>query len=157
ARRQAHLEAVRAARGEQGLGPGDRGDRARANRRRVVPLKRRVHRRSGRIVAEDAAEDLDLRLPHGRPDVLHRGVLLAPGKAPLGDGGLERAHDGSGVADCRAGHVQAENANAGCNAHRNVSSAIAGEQVMPRPPGPVTRTTPGATCERWYKPAAATT
>ena len=31
-----------------------------------------------------------------------------------------------------------------------VSSAIAGEQVMPRPPGPVTRTTPGATADRWY-------
>src|SRR5215469_5579390 len=33
--------------------------------------------------------------------------------------------------------------------HENVSSAIAGEQVMPRPPGPVTSTTPGATSDRW--------
>jgi hypothetical protein len=32
----------------------------------------------------------------------------------------------------------------------NVSSAIAGEQVMPRPPGPVTRITPGSTSARWY-------
>ena len=30
----------------------------------------------------------------------------------------------------------------------NVSSAIAGEHVMPRPPGPVTRTTPGSTSDR---------
>jgi O-acetylserine/cysteine efflux transporter len=42
-------------------------------------------------------------------------------------------------------------------AQPNVSSAIAGEQVIPRPPGPVTRTTPGATSDRWYSapPAAA--
>ena len=31
----------------------------------------------------------------------------------------------------------------------NVSSAIAGEQVMPRPPGPVTSTTPGSGSDRW--------
>src|SRR5215469_4566090 len=30
----------------------------------------------------------------------------------------------------------------------NVSSATAGEHVIPRPPGPVTSMTPGATCER---------
>ena len=33
---------------------------------------------------------------------------------------------------------------------------MAGAQVMPRPPGPVTRTTPGATSERWYSPVPVT-
>ncbi len=33
--------------------------------------------------------------------------------------------------------------------HENVSSAIAGEQVMPRPPGAVTRTMPGSGSDRW--------
>ncbi len=45
-----------------------------------------------------------------------------------------------------AGHVQAGHRDSG---HENVSSAIAGEQVMPRPPGPVTSTTPGSGSDRW--------
>ncbi len=40
--------------------------------------------------------------------------------------------------------------------HANVSSAMAGEHVMPRPPGPVTRTTPGSICDRWYSSSPVT-
>ena len=50
------------------------------------------------------------------------------------------------VADRGAGHVQAGHRDTG---HRNVSSAMAGAQVMPRPPGPVTSTTPGSSSDRW--------
>ena len=53
---------------------------------------------------------------------------------------------GAVVADRGAGHVQAGDGDAG---HRNVSSAMAGAQVMPRPPGPVTSTTPGSGSDRW--------
>ena len=37
-----------------------------------------------------------------------------------------------------------------------VSSAMAGAQVIPRPPGPVTRVTPGAASEAWYRPSVVT-
>src|SRR6202012_2776480 len=116
------------------------------HRARVVPLERRVGGPRRVLVTEDVPEDLDLGLAHRRPRVLHRAVELSDRQDAAAERGGERVHDRVAVAAGRAGHVEAEN---GVTAHRNVSSAIAGEQVMPRPPGPVTRTTPGLTAERW--------
>jgi len=97
-------------------------------------------------VAADVPEHLDLRLAHRVARVLHRPVVLVVRQVPAADRGTEGGHHGVAVADGCAGHVQADD---GKTAHWKVSSAIAGEQVMPRPPGPVTRTTPGMTAERW--------
>ena len=110
---------------------------------RVVLLERLVG--GGSLGTEQPAEDLDLGLPHGGLDVVHGLVVLGVGQATAGDGGPERIQDDTIVADGRARHVQAGDGGT----HANVSSAMAGEHVMPRPPGPVTRTTPGWICDRW--------
>jgi hypothetical protein len=111
-----------------------------------VLLERRVGGPRRVLVTEDVPEHLDLRLAHRRPCVPHRAVELAYRQVPAGDRGGEGLHHGVVVADGRAGHVEADDRE---TAQRNVSSAIAGEQVIPRPPGPVTRTTPGLTALRW--------
>jgi len=122
------------------------GEISAGHRARVVLLERGVGGPRRVFVAEDVPEDLDLRLAHRRPGVLHRVVELGDREVATADRGGERLHDGVVVADGRAGHVEADDRE---TAHRKVSSAIAGEQVMPRPPGPVTRTTPGVTALRW--------
>src|SRR6185437_4661708 len=119
---------------------------AAGHRARVVLLEGGVGGLGGVLVTENVPEDLDLGLAHGRPGVLHRGVELARRQGAGADRGGERLHDGVVVADGGARHVKAQDRE---TAHWNVSSAIAGEQVMPRPPGPVTRTTPGSTALRW--------
>jgi hypothetical protein len=78
-------------------------------------------------------------LAHARPHRRHG--LLEGGTGQPGDGRGERLEHGAVVGHRGAGHVQAGHRDTG---QRKVSSAIAGEQVMPRPPGPVTRTTPGS-------------
>ena len=111
-------------------------------------LERRVGPLRVVLVAEDVPEDLDLGLAHRGAYVLHRLVVGGHGQVVRRDGRLEGGADGAVVADGGAGHVEAGDGDPGHD--RKVSSAIAGEQVMPRPPGPVTRTTPGATSDRWY-------
>src|SRR6202012_3706156 len=116
---------------------------------------------------EDAPEHLDLGLAHRGPDVLHGLLVAVGGQAAVADGGLEGVHDHAVVGHGGARHVQAGNGVAGPGvagtavagtavAHAKVSSAMAGEQVMPRPPGPVTRTTPGSIGDRWYSSSVVT-
>src|SRR5204863_4900565 len=94
-------------------------------------------------------EDLDLPLAHRLLDEGQRLVVTlgARSQAEAPDGRGEGGDDGAVVGDGGARHVQAGHGDTG---HAKVSSAIAGAQVMPRPPGPVTRMTPGATWDRWY-------
>jgi len=110
-----------------------------------VVLERLVGLAGGRLVAQDPPEHLDLGLAHARPHGRHR--LLEGWLGQAGDRRGEGLEHGAVVGHRGAGHVQAGHRDAG---HPNVSSAIAGEQVMPRPPGPVTRITPGSTSARWY-------
>src|SRR6185437_16325015 len=98
----------------------------------VVLLEGGVGRPRRALAAENVPEDLDLRLAHRLPRVLHGVVELSDRQVAAGDRGGERLYHRVVVTDGRAGHVQADNGEA---AHANVSSAIAGEQVMPRPPG----------------------
>ena len=58
-------------------------------------------------VAEQGAEDADLRLPHGVEHVLARLVALGPGLGQPGRAGgrLERADHQAVVGDGGAGHV----------------------------------------------------
>ena len=127
------------------LGPGHGRDRPAADGRGVVVLERVVGLAGGRLVAQDPPEHLDLRLAHARPHGRHR--LLEGGSGQAGDRRGEGLEHGAVVGHRGACHVQAGHRDTG---HRNVSSAIAGEQVMPQPPGPVTRITPGSTSARWY-------
>ncbi|GAA4257740.1 hypothetical protein GCM10022255_075740 [Dactylosporangium darangshiense] len=63
--------------------------------------------------------------------------------ALLGDGGGEGALDQAAVLHGGAGHVQ--DYEIYHDSSSAVCSAMAGEQVMPRPPGPVTSQTPAVT------------
>ena len=148
ASRQTHLDPGAAARLKHFRRAGHRGDLAQANCRRVVRLECRVGPPRLVLVAEDVPEDLDLGLAHRGAHVLHRLVIGGHGQVARRDRCLEGGDDGAVVADGGAGHVEAGDGYPGHD--RKVSSAIAGEQVMPRPPGPVTRMTPGATSDRWY-------
>jgi hypothetical protein len=143
---QADPDASVAAGSEDVCGPGHGRDLACADGRLVVVLERLVGQLRGLLAAEDPPEHLDLGLAHARPHVGHGPVVRGRGQVLRRDGGGKRLHDRPVVANCGAGHVQAGDRDVG---QRNVSSAIAGEQVMPRPPGPVTRTTPGSTSDRW--------
>jgi hypothetical protein len=144
-REQADLDARGAHRGHDLGRPRQRGHLAGPHRRGVVLLERLVGVQRRGLVAQDPAEHLDLGLAHARADVVHGLGVAVLGQAAPGDGGTERVQHDAVVPHGGARHVQARDAD---GAHWNVSSAIAGEQVMPRPPGPVTRTTPGAIWDR---------
>jgi len=167
---QADPDPGRPQRGE-GLGRArQRNDGAGPHRRGIVLLEGSVRLLRGILGAEDVPEHLDLGLAHG---LVHEGQRLVVARRAcrqpelLGRGG-ERSDDAAVIGHRGAGHVQAGDGDRhlsglrcrclgrqchryqchGCQYHANVSSAIAGAQVMPRPPGPVTRTTPGAISDR---------
>ena len=97
------------------------------------------------VAAKELGEDGDLRLAHGATDV-GAGVVheIARGEPDGVEGGLEGLLDGSFVGHGGSGHVERGKTD-GCGhlvSSFQVSSAMAGERVMPRPAGPVTITTP---------------
>ncbi len=110
--------------------------------------------RPGFVAAEDGAEHTDLGLPHRAAHVVDVGPqLVAVGVEPhLSQRLDERSPDHAAVAHRRAGHVQHRESD-----HQpipsNVSAAIAGDSVMPRPPGPVTITSPGSGVTRRHTDA----
>ena len=108
----------------------------------------------GGVRVEEGGEDVRLGPAHG---LEHEGpglvVPAAPRLDPDGDqGGLEGRLDGPVVAHGGPGHVQARQGvaadHAATPAAAKVSAAMAGEHVMPRPPGPVTIHTDGSTSSR---------
>ena len=108
-------------------------------------------------VAEQRPEDGDLRLAHRRDDVIgHPGAVgrRRRCRARRAPAGTRRARGRRRRPSCPAMSRQASViviavtsrfASRSSPSWRSVSSAIAGEQVMPRPPGAVTAMTPGAT------------
>ena len=133
-----------AARGDRGLvGPGELGGGA-----------SRLPR------GEERGEHVGLGPAHGGA---HHGGRLGrsgrTGKYPPGvEGVLERGLDRAVVAHGRAGHIEAgeevpaDHAGTARPAASSVPAAMAGAQVMPRPPGPVTRTTRSAISSRRHTP-----
>ena len=100
------------------------------------------------IAAEQLGEHGDLRLAHGATDVL-LGIVgqRCRGEPDRVEGLLERLFDGAVVGHCGAGHVEGHHAD-GRGGHADtssqVSSAMAGERVIPRPAAPVTTETPSS-------------
>ena len=103
---------------------------------------------------EEDREHVGFGPPHGvahdRPGPL---VLVAPRRDPDGrQRGPERGVDGAVVAHGRPRHVEAGEGegpdHVATPAAARVSAAMAGAQVMPRPPGPVTIHTLGRICSR---------
>ena len=99
------------------------------------------------VTAEELGEDVDLGLAHGAADVGARVVHEVAGRQTDGvEGGLEGLFHRAVVGHGGAGHVECGQADGG--GHRvsssQVSSAMAGDSVIPRPAGPVTTTTPGS-------------
>ena len=113
------------------------------------------------FIAEEMAEHLNLRLSHRVVHVAHPfGVSRVVGrdvdggerveerrvdKAAVGDGGAR--HVQHGECDPPGGHVAPTPTGSGVSTPRwadQVCSAMAGDSVMPRPPGPVITHTPSA-------------
>lgn len=142
----------------------------------VCLLEREVGLLGPVLVAEEVAEDGDLGLAHGGADVVE--LLRVVGGAGLHAealcGGAEGLLDEAAVGDGGPGHVEDDQIQPAPPLvhpaalpvallvallrvaqllHQPSSSAVvsamAGEQVIPRPPGPVTSQTPSPTCWRW--------
>ncbi len=97
------------------------------------------------VASEDLGEDRDLGLTHGASDVGSRVVHQVAGHQTDGvQRGLEGLLDRHLVGDGGAGHVEGGQSDRWGHGARSsqVSSAMAGERVIPRPAGPVTTTIP---------------
>lgn len=150
-------------------GAGERGDAAAVDEFAVRLLEGGVGVLRPLLVTEEVPEDGDLGLAHGVAYVGElTGVLVGSGPyaETLGGGG-EGLLDEAAVGDGGAGHVEDDEVvgvtrdvgregRIGRGRHvvhqpswSAVVSAMAGEHVMPRPPGPVTSQTPSRTCCRW--------
>ena len=148
---QADLDAGRRA-GRPWSRPLPAGGRSRPGRRprRRRPRRRRWPPRLGRVPGEQLGEDLDLRLAHGPLHEFVRGrppgsVVADAAHGLPGPGGrparprrrrTPSSRPCPGRPDRMAGVIGSSSAQ--------VSSATAGDRVMPRPARPVTTTTPGA-------------
>lgn len=157
-------------------GAGKRRDTAVGDQFPVRLLEREVGLLGPVLVAEEVAEDGDLGLAHGGAHIVEllRVVGGAGFHAQALCGGAEGLLDEAAVGDGGPGHVEDDQIQAvpllvhpvalsvvlpvvllgvAQLLHQPSSSAVvsamAGEQVMPRPPGPVTSQTPSLTCWRW--------
>ena len=133
---------------ERGLGARQRLDVAARHRgveRGLEPPVRLLRPRF--VAAEHRAEDVDLRLAHRRAHVLEvrRAARRPSGSKPIPAERLdERPLDDAAVAARSCPPCRAPRVGSPAPLRSNVSAAMAGDSVMPRPPGPVTTTRPGS-------------